>query len=416
MKSIIQHRQRNGRKAAKVLGSVAICIGLIAGAASAQTEESAGPNASVVEPTNQLSIDTQASELATSKDITVSEAKLALGQSRTIIDAIATNSASPDFGSMWVTYKPYTLHLRMARKNPEIVSGILSRIGSAPVVVTVGGASSLELKGQEKEFVSRLATRNAGAKVQLDPELGAWVVTTLDNSAITDSAKLGALVIKADPVRATPVTGYGGLKIYVYTGSVYGWSAYCTGGFIMRNVSTGATGVLTAGHCLDYAANTRWYNGETPSVGINRTCGAGAGDGQVMPITGAAFSAVFTNNSTSEYVTNHENAGGYYIGQPVRQGRLNGGNVGTIESFNATYPIGAAGACPNPYTISYAFVVDRPSVSGDSGGPLVASYGGDWYAIGITTASITLGDKSVFSSLWALNTTGWNYCQDTVGC
>ena len=160
------------------------------------------------------------------------------------------------------------------------------------------------------------------------------------------SSIIGTKSITIDPravVGATAVTAYGGLPLYVYTGSVNGWFGYCTGGFMMQNTSTNATGVMTAGHCDDYTQQ-QWYNGETPSSSsTNRTCGGSYGDGKILQVTGATNSVVFTNSQISQYVTNAA-MGGYMIGQQVRQGRLGlngnpGGNFGTIASYVANYLI-----------------------------------------------------------------------------
>ena len=353
-------------------------------------------------------------QAAASEGVPVEEVRLSMSQSKVLVDSIVRLRSDPTFGDIWVTYNPYKVHLRLARDNAAIVAELAKEL-SYPFETTVRGLSNSSMDALSKDVVAKLSGKG-DFSVTYDQVEGGLVVRTVIPFA---SMMIGSKSVTIDPrpvVGATPVTGYGGLPLYVYTGSVYGWSGYCTGGFMMRNTSTNATGVMTAGHCADYT-QPQWYNAETPSsTSTNRTCGGSYGDGKILQITGSTNSVVFTNSQISQYVTNTA-MGGYMIGQQVRQGRLGlngnpGGNVGVIASYVANYLITSPldTACGTFYTLSNAFTVNVQSTKGDSGGPLMASYANAWYGLAITTASGAGTGVTAYSPWWSLNTSGWVFC------
>lgn len=394
---------------------------------SSSTAQSSDPpnnfNPAVVAPKQKtpnllVDLETAAAQASKEQGIPIDEIRRSMKESKAIIDAIARYKLDPAFGSIWVTYQPYVVHLRLAFPDQTIVATVSAAVGE-PLDVTTTGLSAVGLADLEKKLVSHLSKQPAEFEAELDVKAGGYIARTLNERALTDFSNADVRLEVAAPTRSTSVTGYGGLPIYVYTGSI--WDGYCTGGFMMRNPSTGEGGILTAGHCPYYDGRTHWYNGETPTGAVNRTCGNGWGDGEIMPFSGSTSYLTFTNSSISEYVSMRE-LGGYFINQEVRQGRRGlgdpGGNSGIIAAYisNQNIHLKTPTSCPSDYTLSNAFRVDVQSTGGDSGGPLVASYGGYWFGLAITTASTEGSGQTFYSPWWSLNTSGWNYCQEQYGC
>jgi hypothetical protein len=366
------------------------------------------------------SLEEDVSDLARSVGTSLEEARHALATSGHVVDAIQAEEADRNFGSIWVTYNPYTLHVRLLKANYTQLKRIASAARAQRVRLHLGGRSRAQLMADMETLVATIGKRNLQANSRLDEEAGRFEVTTLDSEAAAVARTVGADVVNAPPVGAKANVAYGGLPMYVWTGTV--WQAHCTGGFIARNVANGWTGLITAGHCSNFLNNTRWYNGETPSSVHNEHCGGGWGDSQIIRLTGPVSDVVFTNSPISQYVTHWAQAGGWYNGQPARQGRLNGGHALPVENFYATYVVGTGGGdCNFSYTISHAMRTGGASVDGDSGGPIVLSYNNQWFGAGVVTGNIpptpqTPGPGTISSFLWGVDRAGWTLCQAFAPC
>lgn len=368
----------------------------------------------VVVPGPQASTEQYAREFAKVMQIPLSDAQAALDNNHRILDSIALNERSPSFGGIWVTYRPYQIHVRLVRKDEPLSQAIRARLVTAPAV-QYGGLSGEELKSRAQTIVTAAAGSGVLAEVIQDSVNGKVVVKTDAASFAQSFIDPFVSLDGRKPEITPPTTAYGGLPLYVNIVGL-GWQRYCMGGFMMVNHSTGQTGVITAGHCPNYV--NQWYNAETAKAPVQESC-TGT-DQQIHPLVNAQGGSSTPTNWTffssgpgpSSAVVVEAVGGGLYIGQPVWQARQDNGDQasnpspGTITQYSSLN-IGAGGDCAG-HTLNTGFRITQQTIDGDSGGSVATLYNGHWFALGITAGGNNTG--SSINPVWNVSLGSWAYC------
>jgi hypothetical protein len=382
---------------------VAALIGLAEPALSAAT---AKPEPAISPNADSKSIDELAIQFSVDTGNSIEDAKAALSTNGPLIDLVSKYRKDPSFGALWVTYKPFTVHLRTTRKS-KVIEGDVAASVRRSVQVTTGGLSQEALDSTAALVNDQMKKQKSPYEIITDTEKGRIIIRS--NNANFGRISSDVDVELREPPVAPATTGYGGLAFWL--NSTNGWVQQCTGGFMVRRtIAPFDTGILTAGHCYDYAS--QYYNGETASAPELEMCAGG--DQQVHPLTGTPNNwSALGGLGNPAWININGSGGGFYIGQVVqKRGRVSGGSFGTIQEYVYNPAIGGATDCgPNGYNINVGLRVSNPSQAGDSGGPLTTYYNGLWLAMGIASGGNETGTtinpiwNVYFFQQWALCST-----------
>jgi hypothetical protein len=360
---------------------------------SVETEKPVVPVSPVTDTRN---IEELATQFSNDAGLSLEDAKASLVSNTPLLDLLAKHRTDPDFGAVWVTYKPFTVHLRTTRQTKDIEADFVKTL-KRPVRVTTGGLSMKALDLVAVAANSKMKKQDSRYEAVPNYEKGKIVVRSknAEFGRINSDVELESV----EPVITPATTGYGGLAFWL--NSTSGWVQQCTGGFMVRRTTAPFdTGILTAGHCYDYPS--QYYNGETASAPELEMCGGS--DQQVHPLSGTANNWIAMGGPLGVPAwMNVAGAGaGFYIGQVVhKRGRTTNGTFGTIVEYVYNAAVGSATVpndCGGIFNLNTGVRVSMPGQAGDSGGPVVTFYNGQYLAMGITSGGNATG--STINPIW----------------
>lgn len=346
-----------------------------------------------------------AAQYAVEYDVSQTEAERRLSLQQPLGDLAAAIAAKEpaSFAGSWIEHDPYQLVVSFT--GDSIPRGAQEALKVAPseVRVITGARHSLAAleaaQGRASEQVTRLG-----------------VATSLDIDQVRNAVLVGTITPLSEAKRAEVRTAVQVTTEFFTDGEfvredVYGGHRLttqgttlteCTTGFSVRNVGTGTTGVLTAGHCNDPLHY--WHNG---TIHYDITLAGQRYDNDQdwqWHFTPVPDQPQFWSGSNYRTVTGTEPRLSMVGDYACHYGWSTGYSCGTIQSIHYTPTDGCNGfGC----SAVWVRVAGATSSGGDSGGPWFS--GGRAY--GVHTGSIPSGAYAghrIFNSIGSIQGPGNN--------
>jgi hypothetical protein len=402
------NKRRLSIVAAMVLAGGALVVGppTLTGAAVNAGER--GPNGELAaKEVSEASIQA----IATAQSMSLNDARFLAGAGgAALVEFQASHQRDPDFGAVWVEYRPFTIHLRTTKNSGLLFLGLEKALGRS-VERVEGGLSFQQLNAEGA--IANNALQNARTlkgqppryEVHPDSKTGVVRVKVNRNDAIAlKGVKLpdSAVVTEAD-VEPYPTASYSGSDVTL------NGQPKCTVAYAMKMGTS--KGVVTAAHCPNSGLSSY---GQSLGTAFAEQC-QGI-DRQGHYTTGSQLWNGFFD-LYHVWTSIAAIAGGFYNGQPFFRSGQTGSAMGIIEDPQWIDVGKASDPCGVQHVYAFALwnypAYGPPVQLGDSGGPVFFLYANQWFlGAQVTSVGVQSSGRAVMIDV----PPGWTACTNATPC